>query len=289
MAPMPSTISAGVVSYYVTQTPAGSCESARTEVDVTTKPDPSAEFTWSNACEGAPTTITPSSTSADLYVWDFAGDASATGSGSGPYEVTWTSANTYAVTLTTTADGCQGQTQHQVTVNPNPKVGITQVTSSLCVGKDVPLDAYGASTYQWSPATNLSNPDLADPIATLQSGIQYTVTGTDVNGCSASASLTLDISADCLAYDIPEGFTPNGDGKNDEFYVITEDVPKAFNLVIFNRYGEKVFESASVGNRWNGTLGGNAAAPTGTYVYVLRAVTSAGAVIKKEGTVVLIR
>ena len=286
---MPSTISAGVISYYVTQTPPGGCESARTEIDVTTKPNPSAEFTWSNACEGAPTTITASSTSADLYVWDFAGDASANGSGSGPYEVTWASANTYAVTLTTTANGCEGQIQHQIMVNPNPTVGIAQMTATLCAGKDVLLEAYGASTYQWSPATNLSNPDVADPIVMLQSGIQYTVTGTDGNGCSASASVTLDISADCLAYDIPDAFTPNGDGKNDEFYVITQDAPKVFDLVIFNRYGSKIFESANVGNRWNGTIGGSAEAPAGTYVYVLRAVSSVGAVIKREGTVVLIR
>jgi hypothetical protein len=49
-----------------------------------------------------------------------------------------------------------------------------------------------------------------------------------------------------------------------------------------------VFESSKISNGWNGTTGGNAA-PTGAYVYVMQATTSAGSLIKKQGTIILIR
>ena len=287
--PVPSTASTGMTSYYVTQTPvAGGCESPRTEVDVTVNPVPSAEFTWSTPCEGKAATIKAGSATADQYTWDFGNGASASGSGAGPYEVTWATSNTYTVTLTATAGGCPGKMQHLITVYPNPKVDITAPTVPLCQGNNIPLEASGASSYQWSPATDLSNAGIANPVALLQSTIQYTVTGTDVNGCSAAAEITLDISPDCLAYYIPDAFTPNGDGRNDVFHIITADIPKSFTLMVFNRFGGKVFESSNIGNGWNGTIGGNAAS-TGTYVYVVQATTSAGTIVKKQGTIILIR
>ena len=286
--PTPSTASIGMTSYYVTQTPAAGCESPRTEVDITVNPAPSAEFTWSTPCEGKATMINAASATATQYTWDFGNEASVTGSGAGPYEVTWTTSNTYAVTLTTTAAGCQGQTQHLITVNPNPKVGIAALTVPLCEGNNIPLEASGASFYQWSPATDLSNAGIANPVALLQSDIQYAVTGSDDNGCSATAQITLDISQDCIGYYIPNAFTPNGDGKNDEFRVKTGDIPRSFTLMVFNRFGGKVFESSNIGNGWNGAIGGNAA-PMGTYVYVMQATTSAGSIVKKQGTIILIR
>ena len=202
--------------------------------------------------------------------------------------MTWATSNTYTVALTTTAGGCQGQTQHLITVNPNPNVGIAAITVPLCQGNNISLEASGASSYQWSPATGLSNADIFNPVALLQSDIQYTVTGTDDNGCSATAQVTLEIGPDCSAYYIPNAFTPNGDGKNDEFHVMTADIPRSFTLIVFNRFGGKVFESANVGDGWNGSIGGNPAS-TGTYVYIMQATTSAGAIVKKQGTIMLIR
>ena len=288
LAPTPVTSGTGSTEYYVTQTPAGSCESPPTTVTVNVNPTPSAEFTWSTPCEGKATLINAVSTTADQYTWDFGNEASVTGSGAGPYEVTWATSNTYTVALIITAGGCQGQTQHLITVNPNPNVGIAAITVPLCQGNNISLEASGASSYQWSPATGLSNAGIFNPIALLQSDIQYTVTGTDDNGCSATAQVTLEISSDCSAYYIPNAFTPNGDGKNDEFRVITADVPRSFTLIVFNRFGGKVFESANIGDGWNGSIGGNPAS-TGTYVYVMQATTSAGAIVKKQGTIILIR
>ena len=288
VAPVPPTSSAGTISYFVSQLPMTGCESQRREVDVSVRAAPAVQFSWSNACEGKATVITAATSGGAQYSWDFGGSATVTGSGAGPYEVEWTSGNAYMVTLKETSGGCQGQVQHLITVNPNPKVGIAPLASSLCSGNTISLEAYGASSYQWSPATGLSNAGIADPAVRLQNSIQYTVTGTDDNGCTASAQVTLDISPDCLVYSIPDAFTPNGDGNNDVFRVKTGDDPKGFSLIVFNRYGAKVFETSNVGIGWDGMIGGNSA-PVGTYVYVLQATTSAGILVRKQGTILLVR
>ena len=287
-APTPSTAAQGTTSYYVSQTPAASCESARTPITVTITPKPTADFTWTDACIGKPALITVTSTAMlDQYTWDFDNAASATGSGTGPYMVTYNKAGNYIITLTTARGNCQNQVQHLVAVNALPVVDISPVTTT-CAGTSVALLASGASGYQWSPATDLSDPSIGNPVALLQNDILYTVTGTDVNGCTATASITLKVSPDCLGYYLPNAFSPNGDGANDVFRVKAGDYPKSFSLLVFNRFGQKVFESANVDNGWNGNIGGNPA-PTGAYIFVIVATTSSGTLVKRQGTVMLVR
>ncbi|HEY4291346.1 MAG TPA: gliding motility-associated C-terminal domain-containing protein [Puia sp.] len=287
-APTPATTGSGS-SYWVSQTPAGSCESIRTPVTVTITPKPTADFTWTDACLGKPALINVVATAApqDQYVWDFGNAASSTGTGTGPYEVTYNKAGNYTVTLTATRGTCQNQVQHLVAINALPVVDISPVTTT-CAGSSVALAASGASAWQWSPATGLSDPSISNPTALLQNDMLYTVTGTDANGCSATASVTLKVSPDCLGYYMPTAFSPNGDGANDVFRVKTADDPKSFSLLVFNRFGQKVFESANVGVGWNGTIAGNPA-PTGAYIFVVVVTTSSGTVIKRQGTVMLVR
>ncbi len=57
---------------------------------------------------------------------------------------------------------------------------------TVCAGAPVQLNANGASTYVWTPATGLSNPNIANPVALPQTSTRYTVNGTTINGCTAS-------------------------------------------------------------------------------------------------------
>jgi gliding motility-associated-like protein len=113
--------------------------------------------------------------------------------------------------------------------------------------------------------------------------------GTDANGCVAMAQVTLTVGSDCqLGYYVPNAFSPNYDGNNDVFRVLTSDSPKSFRMLVFNRFGGKVFESSAISDGWNGMVGGSPF-PTGTYVYVIAITTSAGAVIDRKGTLELVR
>ena len=286
--PMPSTTATGTTTWWVSQT--SGCESPRNAFSVTVNPNPTADFTLAPVCAGKAAIIKAVAgvPAPDNYAWDFGNASSVTGSGAGPYEVVWPSGGDYTITLTNSTGTCENQAAHDITVYPQPQVDISPVNTSLCAGNPVTLNATGASDYQWSPATDLSDPAIGNPVALLEKNILYTVTGTDGNGCVATAQIFLQISADCLGYYIPDAFTPNGDGHNDLWRIKTADTPKSFGMILFNRYGGKVFESKDVNAGWNGTIGGNPAM-SGTYVYVIMITTSAGTTIEKKGTVLLIR
>jgi gliding motility-associated-like protein len=70
-----------------------------------------------------------------------------------------------------------------------------------------------------------------------------------------------------LILDIPNVFTPNGDGKNDRFEIPYADIYISNEIVIFNRWGERVFSKSDYLNDWDGGQ-----MPDGTYYYVLRCV-----------------
>jgi gliding motility-associated-like protein len=222
----------------------------------------------------------------------YANASGGTGSFTAPVPSTATNGTTtYYVSQTS---GCESpRAAITVTVNTNPTVAIQPVTGNLCAGNTVTLDASGASSYQWSPATDLSDAAVNNPVAHVQNDIVYTVTGTDANGCTATAQVALKIGSGCsvgslVGYNIPNAFSPNKDGRNDVLRVKTSDVPLSFNLMIFNRYGQKVFESRDINAGWDGTLSGQVA-ESGAYVYVMVITTSAGTVIKNKGMVMLLR
>lgn len=130
----------------------------------------------------------------------------------------------------------------------------------------------------------------------LKSDIVYAVVGKDNNGCADTAEISITIDAACpgnytggnAGFNIPNAFTPNGDGHNDLFRVKTTSIPKAFHLVVFNRYGGKVFESRDIQMGWNGTTGSKQATE-GVYAYLIIIETSAGKMIEMKGTLLLIR
>jgi len=84
-----------------------------------------------------------------------------------------------------------------------------------------------------------------------------------------------------MTFYIPNTFTPNGDGLNDTFGIAGEAV-KDFNLQIFNRWGQLVFESENPNDRWDGSFNGEKV-PQGVYVYRLSAQGPSGKKETKEG------
>ncbi len=86
---------------------------------------------------------------------------------------------------------------------------------------------------------------------------------------------------------VPNSFTPNRDGLNDELCVIGEGIEQ-LSLVIFNRRSEVVFETKDPYHCWNGSHNGRIA-PQGVYVYLLRATLADGTTVNRDGVVMLIR
>lgn len=149
---------------------------------------------------------------------------------------------------------------------------------------DTPLQ-----TIAWTPTTGLSCTNCLSPIANPEQTTVYTVTATDTNGCSVTTTVTVLVNDD-FRVALPNIFTPNGDGNNDDFRfwsfgaVVTE-------VRIFNRWGSQVYfnpnqESTAPG--WDGTHNGEPA-PEGTYVYVIDVEYANGEKRQTTGSITLIR
>jgi hypothetical protein len=79
-------------------------------------------------------------------------------------------------------------------VNVNPLPIVTVTSAAICNGQSTPLTASGATTYSWSPATDLSSTTGATVTANPTSTITYTVTGTDANGCTSTGQGTVTVT-----------------------------------------------------------------------------------------------
>ena len=93
---------------------------------------------------------------------------------------------------------------------------------------------------------------------------------------------------DITQLEIPNAFTPNGDGINDHFKIRVTGYFKSDGLKIFNRWGQLVFETRDLSNEWDGTIKGNPLA-IGTYYWVIEGLDVEGKRLRKSGSVTLIR
>ena len=108
------------------------------------------------------------------------------------------------------------------------------------------------------------NGSSAPSITVMKDGI-YFLTAT--NECGSYTDSVI-ITAGFCDIIMPSGFTPNGDGINDVFKVKYPFPVKKFDMAIFDRFGEKVFETNDITNGWDGTWKG-AAALQNTYVWII--------------------
>jgi gliding motility-associated-like protein len=87
---------------------------------------------------------------------------------------------------------------------------------------------------------------------------------------------------------VPNAFTPNGDGANDVFRIRNPGLVRTFAMTIFNRWGQKVFETTDPYKGWDGTLGGRLQ-NSGNYVWNIHYTDIVGNSADKGGVVLLIR
>ena len=107
-------------------------------------------------------------------------------------------------------------------------------------------------------------------------------------GCSDTANNTIRVVGNCYIA-IPKAFSPNGDGLNDYLYPTNAYKSKDLLFIIYNRGGQKIFETHNWENKWDGTFKGNPQDP-GTYVWMLHYTNiETGKTVNLKGTTVLIR
>ncbi len=171
---------------------------------------------------------------------------------------TWSPALNNSVTSTYTftpdAGQCATTETMTITVNPNISPTFTQI-GPICSGATLaalPTTSSDGITGTWSP-------ELNNNITTT-----YTFTP-DSNQCASNFEMIIDVF-DINTYPIPKGISPNGDGKNENWDLISLDV---ITLKLYNRYGQLVYEKENYTNEWFGQNKTSQSLPDGTYFYVL--------------------
>ncbi|HRH36827.1 MAG TPA: gliding motility-associated C-terminal domain-containing protein [Flavobacteriales bacterium] len=154
----------------------------------------------------------------------------------------------------------------------------------IAEGGSVQLNATGGTTYSWSPSSGLSSVSIPDPIADPLSSTTYAVT-TVINGCSFTDSLLVEV---VRLIDPPNTFSPNGDDINDTWAVPgIADYPGS-EVLIYDRWGQKVFKSNGYREPWDGTRDGKAVSE-GTYYYYIKLSQTSGRSDPYTGFISLIR
>jgi gliding motility-associated-like protein len=144
--------------------------------------------------------------------------------------------------------------------------------------------------YSWAPSSSLDNPATPDPIASPLITTTYILTISDGSGCEYLDTITIyviDVICEEPYVFLPNAFSPNNDNQNDILYVRTTFAESVF-LEIYDRWGEKLFETNSSDIGWDGKYKGKYCNP-GVYVYVLEVVCFNKQHFRKKGNITLIR
>ena len=153
-------------------------------------------------------------------------------------------------------------------------------------GETVQLNATGPpGNCLWiRSVVGLSADDVPNPFATPQSSMTYRISKR-INGCDFIDSVRVEV---IRLINPPNTFTPNDDGFNDTWEILgIEDFPNA-QVVVFDRWGQKVFSSSGYTEEWDGTRNGKVL-NTSTYYYVIRLNRLEGQVPPITGSITIVK
>lgn len=293
-------------TFYVEAVNAGGCSSpTRAAATVTVSGAPGAPVVDANTmvCPGNTTTLTATSTDPNAVITWYAtatgGTALATGAS---FTTPAINAATTYYAQATNAGGCSSTTRSpamiQVYAAPTaPVVTATVTATSVTFTWN---SVTGADGYQISldngatfitPTSGING--LSETVSNLQPNhtISIIVKATGSSPCllSALSNAITAITQNPLGDDVfvPNAFTPNGDGKNDILTVFSNAIQK-LDMWVYDQWGEMQFHSNTQASGWDGTYKGKPQ-PVGVYVYSIEATMQDGQVVKKKGTINLIR
>lgn len=268
----------GTTTYTVTGTDANGCMNTD-QVNVTVEALPLVSFDADVMSGCAPLTVTFTNTSSGNLVdciWTLSNGTTLTGCGT--VTTTFQNGGLYDVTLTTTtANGCSASTTYDdyIYVEDNPVASFSLSSSEVSVLNTQVFTnntSTGAVSYLWnfgddSPATTEFEPEHIFPDEEAGTYVVQLIAYSPL-GCSDTTYRTIEVKEELIFY-VPNTFTPDDDNYNETFKpVFTAGYdPFDFTLLIFNRWGEIVWESHNVNVGWDGTYAGNYEVQDGTYTW----------------------
>ena len=241
-----------------------------TTITLVVNPFPSSNFTYLEACVNQDLIFTNQSTISDssplTFSWDF-GDGQ-TSSSENPLNIY----NSYGIKLvklvTISSFGCKDSIQKNIEVYDLPSV-FAGLDTSISEGYYVQLMSYspGAVSFSWNPTEGMSNSTIFNPEASPPQTTDYILEVTDFNGCLNRDTLNIEVINDFKLF-ANNLVTPNGNGKNDTWYIENIESLSTSRVYIYDKRGKEIYFDEDYKNDWNGYFD-NDELPDGTYYYVI--------------------
>jgi gliding motility-associated-like protein len=205
---------------------------------------------------------------------------------------TYTQAGIFDVKLKVTSLACPALVDSIVkTINITTQVvGIRLPTIDVVKNTLTQLLArtQAGATYSWMPNRFLTSGAISNPQIFTNTGQEYNIVVKTPGGCITVDTLLVRVQEIPSVY-LANVFTPNGDGQNDKLIINMVSSIKAIRFFrVYNRWGKMLFETRQPGEGWDGRFNGQLQ-PMDTYTWVIEAIDENGMIIKKQGTVTLLR
>ncbi len=283
--------------------PATKCVDTMQQTIVISDPPLIVDFTFNDVCLGDTTFFADSSSSGsgsgsiNSWYWEY-GDGT-THNGPNPPSHVYEDTGSYPLLLAITTDRACTDTARGggflVNVFPIPTVDAGS-DQTIMIGDSILLmPSSGFASYLWDPAESLSDSSLESPYASPTVTTSYNLNALDHNNCPASDQVSIEVLVPATI-DVPTAFTPNNDALNDIFFVydllgFQGAGLSEFDLKIFNRWGELVFESDNINTGWDGNhIRNGKPSDIGVYVWMVSGTKVTGEKIDPiYGNVSLIR
>ena len=283
------------VTYSVTVSN-GLCSSTATvDLQVFTCTPPTADIetlTNDSICTKGCVTFTANVTGSQpmTYQWVFPGGTPPTSNLSNP-QVCYFAKGSYSVGLIVLNDyGSDTIIKvNYISVADTPAVFNAVGDTTIKVGQTTIISASGAMNYLWSPNVNnsIACPTCSSTVVQPTVTTKYVVQTSNSPYCKRSDFVTVKVDFTCGDFFVPNAFSPNDDGLNDLVNVHGFCIG-TFVLQIYSRWGEKVFETSSLTESWDGTYKGKKM-DTGVFVYRADGITIDGRPFNIKGNITLIR
>ncbi len=268
------------ITYNVPATACGAAGSSTTTITINPLSTPVTNFSYNTpVCTNDPNQLPTLDTSfttggiftaspAGMVIDSITGMISVSASTPGTYTITYSLPQNNAMCMAAATN------TSNFTINPLPIVTVTSSDVVMYIGSTATLAATGGTSYSWSPPTDLSCATCDTTNASPTETTTYCVRVTE-NGCVDSSCIRLEIVIPCPSnrnLTVPNAFTPDGDNNNDQLCLYGwDDCVDKFEIMIFDRWGEKVFESTKPSFCWDGTYRGKML-DAGVFVYFIKAV-----------------
>ena len=195
---------------------------------------------------------------------------------------------TYSVVVSNVYQ-CKDTVDVTVKVYPDPLVTVNEPVT-IFAGESAQLFAHAGigASYSWQPQIKISDGTVYNPLVSPDTSTTYYVVITSADGCLFTGITRVNVTNQTLV-EMPNAFTPNGDGINDELKIIWRGPITLTSYKVIDRWGKVVFATSDINEGWLGKGKGGNDAEVGAYVYVVEGKDGNGQAFEKHGNILLLR